>query len=273
MDSGVCNAKDKRSAHMKKKKSDMEELNAQKIKSMEKEEKSLQKADKVSLGIEHRNIMIGVTAFLSLAIVIGGVFMVKKLADDGKYGNINDTSSALGEADDRESFSPSLGDGTQADADGGGRHGDTAGEHVPATTAPAAVVDNNGIISDGNNDEQRITADIFTIGVQDDEAPITAQTGAESARTDKTPDSQPTEDGAAEDVPKPTEEAPKTSRTPQTTTSGGHDNTPPYSTSADDDYPPYPDDVPYTYPSYSFEFDTEEMYIPDVEIDPSDFLS
>lgn len=255
---------------MKKKKNDMEELNAQKIKSMEKEEKSLQKADKVSLGIEHRNIMIGVTAFLSLAIVIGGVFMVKKLADDGKYGNINDTSSALGEADDRESFSPSLGDGTQAGADGDGRHGDTAGEHVPATTAPAAVVDNNGIISDGNNDEQRITADIFTIGVQDDEAPITAQTGV---KTDKTPDKQPTEDGAAEDVPKPTEEAPKTSRTPQTTTSGGHDNTPPYSTSADDDYPPYPDDVPYTYPSYSFEFDTEEMYIPDIEIDPSDFLS
>lgn len=253
---------------MKKKKNDMEELNAQKIKSMEKEEKSLQKADKVSLGIEHRNIMIGATAFLSLAIVIGGVFMVKKLADDGKYGNINDASSAAGEHGGRESYSPSLGDGAHAGADGDGQHGSPAGE--PAATAPAAVVDNNGIISDGNNDEQRITADIFTIGVQDDEAPIIAQTGV---KTDKTHDKQPTEDGAAEDVPKPTEEAPKTSRTPQTTTSGGHDNTPPYSTSADDDYPPYPDDVPYTYPSYSFEFDTEEMYIPDVEIDPSDFLS
>ena len=38
-------------------------------------------------------------------------------------------------------------------------------------------------------------------------------------------------------------------------------------------YPPYSDDVPYTYPSYSFDFDTEELYIPDIEIDPSDFLS
>lgn len=272
MDSGVCNAKDKRSAHMKKKKSDMEELNAQKIKSMEKEEKSLQKADKVSLGIEHRNIMIGATAFLSLVIVIGGVFMVKKLADDGKYGNINDASSAAGEQGGRESYSPSLGDGAHAGADGDGQHGSPAGD--PAATAPAAVVDNNGIISDGNNDEQRITADIFTIGLQDDVDPITAQTGVEGAKTDKTPDSQPTEDGAAEDVPKPTEEAPKTSRTPQTTTSGGRDNTPQQSTSADDDYPPYiEEDETYDYPAFSFTINYEEEDIPEIDIDPSDLLN
>lgn len=269
MDSGVCNAKDKRSAHMKKKKSDMEELNVQKIKSMEKEEKSMQKADKVSLGIEHRNIMIGATAFLSLVIVIGGVFMVKKLADDGKYGNINDASSAAGEQGGRESYSPSLGDGANAGADGDGQHGSPAGE--PAATAPAAVVDNNGIISDGNNDEQRITADIFTIGLQDDVDPIIAQTGA---KTDKTPDSQPTEDVAAEDVPKPTEEAPKTSRTPQMATSGGRDNTPQQSTSADDDYPPYiEEDETYDYPAFSFTINYEEEDIPEIDIDPSDLLN
>lgn len=270
---------------MKKQKSDMtESLNEQKIRIMEKEEKAAQKADKVSLGIEHRNIMIGVTGVLSVLIVFGGIFMVKKLADDGKYANINDTSSVSSALNDGESFSPSLGDSIHGEIanNENTQHIGTVGEPASSTTAPSAIINNNGIISNDIDDDvdQKITADIFTIGVQDDIAPITAQSGITSQETEKTPEEYLPNENDESDTSQLPETTPHTSKkplpssTPEERDDVNDDNS---DTAIDDDYPPYPDDDYddfddiYTFPSFSLDYDEED--IPTLDIDPSDLLN
>lgn len=133
---------------MKKNKSDINALNEQKIERMENEEKKRAKADKVSLGTSRRALTLGVTGALSLGIVIGGVFMVNKLANDDKYNNVNAVSSSDESGTERDGFSPSLGSADNG-TDGGNGSGNSAGSSGAGVNGANGANGANGSGSSG----------------------------------------------------------------------------------------------------------------------------